>query len=191
MIDHIYLPVTDLKRSETFYGAMLGPLGKSERWHIKAQSGYPGLTGFGEPGIPGFWVKTSKTTCAELYVAFAAKNEAAVNKAYEAALANGGKDNGRQGCGRSGIPAITRPMCSIPTATMWRSATSPGFMNNVCAAARSEPARRHAGLVYPPSRILRGVALRCRRMPVVLLNSRIVGNPEVGQKRVGGSWPDW
>ena len=31
MIDHIYLPVTDLKRSATFYGAMLGPLGYSER----------------------------------------------------------------------------------------------------------------------------------------------------------------
>jgi len=85
--------VTDLKRSETFYGAMLGPLGKSERWHFKAQAGYPDLTGFREPGIPGFWLKASKTTCAELYVAFAAKNEAAVNKAYEAALANGGKDN--------------------------------------------------------------------------------------------------
>jgi hypothetical protein len=55
------------------------------------------LTGFGEPGIPGFWLKASKTTCAELYVAFAAKNEAAVNKAYEAALANGGKDNGAPG----------------------------------------------------------------------------------------------
>jgi hypothetical protein len=37
--------------------------------------------------------------------------------------------------------------------------------------------------VYPPSRILRGVALHCRRMPVVLLNSRIVGDPEVSQKR--------
>src|ERR1700757_4564828 len=86
MIDHIYLPVTDLKRSETFYGAMLGPLGKSESWHFKD------LTGFGEPGIPGFWLKASKTTCAELYVAFAAKNEAAVNNAYDAALANGGKD---------------------------------------------------------------------------------------------------
>jgi catechol 2,3-dioxygenase-like lactoylglutathione lyase family enzyme len=73
MIDHIYLPVTDLKRSETFYGAMLGPLGKSERWHFKAQAGYPDLTGFGEPGIPGFWLKASKTTCAELYVAFAAE----------------------------------------------------------------------------------------------------------------------
>ena len=91
MIDHIYLPVTDLQRSETFYSAMLGPLGKSERWHFKAQAGYSDLAGFGEPGIPGFWLKASKTTCAELYVAFAAKNEAAVNKAYEAALANGGK----------------------------------------------------------------------------------------------------
>src|SRR6202035_1571088 len=78
MIDHIYLPVTDLKRSDTFYAGMLGPLGKSERWHFKAQAGYPDLTGFGEPGIPGFWLKASKTTCAELYVAFAAKNEAAV-----------------------------------------------------------------------------------------------------------------
>ena len=57
MIDHIYLPVTDLKRSDTFYGGMLGPLGKSERWHFKAQAGYPDLTGFGEPGIPGSWLK--------------------------------------------------------------------------------------------------------------------------------------
>ena len=76
---------------------MLGPLGMSERWHFKAQAGYPDLTGFGELDIPGFWLKASKTTCAELYVAFAAKNEAAVNKAYEAALANGGKDNGVPG----------------------------------------------------------------------------------------------
>ena len=97
MIDHIYLPVTDLKRSGIFYGGMLGPLGMSERWHFKAQAGYPDLTGFGEPGIPGFWLKASKATCAELYVAFAAKNEAAVNKAYEAALANGGKDNAAPG----------------------------------------------------------------------------------------------
>ncbi len=57
MIDHIYLPVTDLNRSETFYGAMLCPLGKSERWHFKAQAGYSDLAGFGEPGIPGFWLK--------------------------------------------------------------------------------------------------------------------------------------
>ena len=40
-------------------------------------------------------------------------------------------------------------MCSIPTATMWRSATSPGFTNNVCAA-HAPSRRRHAGLMYPP-----------------------------------------
>ena len=73
--------MTDLKRSDTFYGGMLGPLGMSERWHFKAQAGYPDLTGFGEPGIPGFWLKASKTTRAELYVAFAARNEAAVRGA--------------------------------------------------------------------------------------------------------------
>jgi hypothetical protein len=33
-----YLPVTDLKRSDTFCGGMLGPLGKSERWHFKAHA---------------------------------------------------------------------------------------------------------------------------------------------------------
>ena len=51
MIDHIYLPVTDLKRSDTFYGGMLGPLGMSERWHFKAQAGYPGLWRAGHSGL--------------------------------------------------------------------------------------------------------------------------------------------
>jgi hypothetical protein len=76
---------------------MFGSLGMSKRWHFRAQAGYPDLACFGEPGIPGFWLNASKTTCPELYVAFAAKNEAAVNKAYEAAPANGGKDNGAPG----------------------------------------------------------------------------------------------
>src|SRR5260370_36056260 len=48
-----------LKRSETFYGAMLSRLGKSERWHFKAHAGYPDLTRSGEPGIPGLWLKPS------------------------------------------------------------------------------------------------------------------------------------
>jgi hypothetical protein len=103
MIDHIYLPVTALKRSDTFYGGMLGPLGKSERWHFKAQAGYPDLTGFGEPGIPGFWLKASRTTCAELYVAFAAKNEASVNKALR-----GSACQWRQGSWRARAAAAVR-----------------------------------------------------------------------------------
>jgi len=35
MIDHIYLPVTNLKRSETFYGAMLDPLRPSELFALR------------------------------------------------------------------------------------------------------------------------------------------------------------
>lgn len=34
MLDHIFLPVTDVKRSEHFYSAMLAPLGKAERWKL-------------------------------------------------------------------------------------------------------------------------------------------------------------
>jgi hypothetical protein len=140
MIDHIYLPATDLKRSDPFYGGMLGTLGKSERWHFKAQAGYPDLTGFGESGIPGFWLKASKTTCAELYVAFAAKNGRRWTRPTRQRLPMAARIMARQGCGRSSIPAITRPMCSIPTAAMWRSATSPSSTNKVCAA--HAPSRR-------------------------------------------------
>jgi catechol 2,3-dioxygenase-like lactoylglutathione lyase family enzyme len=97
MIDHIYLPATDLKRSDTFYGGMLGTLGKSERWHFKAQAGYPDLTGFGESGIPGFWLKGLKDHLRRALRRVRREERAAVDKAYEAALANGGKDNGAPG----------------------------------------------------------------------------------------------
>jgi hypothetical protein len=63
-----------------------------------------------------------------------------VDRAYDAAARNLTPKSACQGCGRSGIPAITRPMCSIPTATTWRSATRPGFTNNPCAA--HAPSRR-------------------------------------------------
>jgi hypothetical protein len=88
------------------------------------------------------------------------------------------------------VPTTSRQTSATRTDTTSRFATSPGFTNKVCA--RSESERRHPGLVDPPSRILRGVALHRRRMPVVLLNSRIVGDPEVGQKppsrKFGRSW---
>src|SRR5260370_32024900 len=105
---------------------MLGPLGKSERWHFKAQAGYPDLTGFGEPGIPGFWLKASKTTCAELYVAFAAKNEAAVDKAYEAAPANGGQDKwAPPPAPPGGRPPFPRQCPASPAGTLCTLLTPP------------------------------------------------------------------
>jgi catechol 2,3-dioxygenase-like lactoylglutathione lyase family enzyme len=96
MIDHIYLPVTDIERSPHFYGALLTPLGSANRWDFKAQAGWPDLYGFGGDR-PGFWLKRSTTTFPELYVAFIAPTEEAVQKAYDAALKNGGTDHGAPG----------------------------------------------------------------------------------------------
>src|ERR1700739_3125097 len=89
MIDHIYLPVTNIKRSLDFYSALLTPLGTSDRWKFEAKAGYPDLWGFGGPQ-PGFWLKESNASFAALYVAFAALSEQAVNEAFDAALAHGG-----------------------------------------------------------------------------------------------------
>jgi hypothetical protein len=60
MIDHIYLPVTDIDRSLEFYGAVLTPLGFAHRWDFKAQAGWPDLYGFGGDS-PGFWLKKSSS----------------------------------------------------------------------------------------------------------------------------------
>ena len=96
MIDHIYLPVTNIKRSLDFYSALLTPLAKADRWKFEAKAGYPDLWGFGGPQ-PGFWLKESNASFPALYVAFAALSEQAVNEAFDAALAHGGKDNGAPG----------------------------------------------------------------------------------------------
>ena len=45
----------------------------------------------------GFWLKRSTATFPELYVAFTATSKEAVERAYAAALANGGADNSAPG----------------------------------------------------------------------------------------------
>jgi len=51
MIDHIYLPVCDLKRSSEFYKKMLEPLG------IDMPYKFDRLLGFAINGEPGFCLK--------------------------------------------------------------------------------------------------------------------------------------
>jgi hypothetical protein len=53
MIDHIYLPVSDLKRSSEFY-KMLEPLG------IDMPYKFDRLLGFAINGEPGFWLKNGE-----------------------------------------------------------------------------------------------------------------------------------
>ena len=48
MIDHIYLPVSDLKRSSEFYKKVLGPLGIDMPYEV----GQPPIRGFAINNIP-------------------------------------------------------------------------------------------------------------------------------------------
>jgi catechol 2,3-dioxygenase-like lactoylglutathione lyase family enzyme len=103
MIDHIYLPVTDIDRSLNFYGAVLTPLDFAHRWDFKAQAGWPDLYEFGGDS-PGFWLKKSSRSVPELYVAFTALSEQAVQDAYDAALSHW-----RHGQRSPGVTAPLRP----------------------------------------------------------------------------------
>jgi len=96
MLHHISLGVVDLQRSAAFYDAALSALGYVRVWADKAAVGY-GCPGEGDklaiklrgdgvavPG-PGF------------HLAFAAPDRESVARFYEAALRQGGKDNGAPG----------------------------------------------------------------------------------------------
>ena len=96
MIDHIYLPVTNIDRSLRFYEAVLTPLEFGNRWDFRGQGAWPDLYGFGGDS-PGFWLRKSSRSVPELYVAFAALSEQAVQDAYHAALSYGGTDSGAPG----------------------------------------------------------------------------------------------
>ncbi len=72
MFDHVGLPVSDFARSLSFYRAALEPLGYGLESH-DAQAG------------------------GALHLAFQAKDRASVQRFHAAALAAGGKDNGKPG----------------------------------------------------------------------------------------------
>ena len=102
MIDHLSLGVTDLKRSRAFYDAVLKPLG----YVCSAEQPY--AYAFGpprenpQPGIGThayvFWIgHEPKAQPANGHVAFVAPSRAAVDAFYGAAIAAGGRDNGKPG----------------------------------------------------------------------------------------------
>src|SRR5260370_18774208 len=81
MIDHIYLPVSDLQRSSAVYKKVLGPLGIDMPYEV----GQPPIRGFAINNIPGFWLKNGEVA-KDLYVAFTAKSADAVRASYKAGL---------------------------------------------------------------------------------------------------------
>jgi catechol 2,3-dioxygenase-like lactoylglutathione lyase family enzyme len=98
MLDHVGYPVSDYARSKAFYLAALAPLGYTLFREITdAETGGHGdHAGFGAPH-PDFWIGTGKACATTTHVAFRARDRAAVDAFYKAALAAGGRDNGAPG----------------------------------------------------------------------------------------------
>jgi catechol 2,3-dioxygenase-like lactoylglutathione lyase family enzyme len=95
-IHHLSFAVTDLARSGAFYDATLSTLGHVRVWARAAAIGY------GPPGSADkFAIKLAARAVSVprqgFHVAFSAPSREAVDAFYQAALANGAKDNGGSG----------------------------------------------------------------------------------------------
>jgi catechol 2,3-dioxygenase-like lactoylglutathione lyase family enzyme len=89
MIDHTSLPVSDLTASKAFYTRALAPLGHEVLFED------PSVVGFGVPPKPEFVIVASESAFAPIHVAFAASKRSLVDAFYAAAIAAGGRDNGK------------------------------------------------------------------------------------------------
>lgn len=97
MLDHVGISVRDVARSRAFYLAALAPLGYGIVMEV-GDDGKGGSTyvGFGA-GKPEFWIGIGATPTVHTHIAFTAKDRAAVDAFYAAALAAGARDNGPPG----------------------------------------------------------------------------------------------
>ena len=103
MIDHISLGVSDLARSRAFYDIVLATLGHRRVLNINDDPDYI-ASGYGPAEVePQFWIGCGKEEVPApvppegQHVAFTAPDRRSVDAFYDAALATGGKDNGRPG----------------------------------------------------------------------------------------------
>ena len=93
MIDHTGLTVSNFARAREFYTAALQPLG----YGVIMEFGE--AIGLGELATrkPDFWVAAGEPVKPSLHFAFRAASREIVDKFHAAALAAGGRDNGRPG----------------------------------------------------------------------------------------------
>jgi catechol 2,3-dioxygenase-like lactoylglutathione lyase family enzyme len=100
MLDHVFLPVSDLERSISFYTAALLPLGINRLFDFDGNNGPPGhpdLKGFGANGRIFFWLREGLADNRAAHIGFVANSREQVNAAYAAAIAAGAIDNGLPG----------------------------------------------------------------------------------------------
>ncbi len=97
MIDHIGFPVSDYERAKWFYTKALAPLGYALIAEVQQDDNDAKACGFGINGKPDFWVGGEGGLDRPLHVAISAKDHAAVDAFYKAALSAGGRSNGAPG----------------------------------------------------------------------------------------------
>lgn len=102
MFDHVTLGVNDVSAAKTFYDAVLGTIGLRCVAEEKDASGQLGAAGYGLKKA-FFWVcrpldeTHPAAACNGTHVAFKANTKEQVRAFYDAALKNGGSDDGPPG----------------------------------------------------------------------------------------------
>jgi catechol 2,3-dioxygenase-like lactoylglutathione lyase family enzyme len=102
MLHHISLGVSHIELAATFYDAVLSPLGYVRVWDDVRPGEADQAVGYGPAGggdklALKHHPKGQRPPGPGFHLAFAAPNREAVQRFHEAALANGGKDNGGPG----------------------------------------------------------------------------------------------
>ncbi len=98
MLDHLGFSVRNLKVSRMFYENALKPLGIKPLMEVT-----PEMTGTDDSHVgfgadrPFFWIGTGGKPSPGMHVAFLAQSRKTVDEFYAAAIAAGGKDNGKPG----------------------------------------------------------------------------------------------
>lgn len=98
MIDHTGLTASDFEKSKLFYLKALSPLGYTLLAEFPASvTGNSDVAGFGIAPKPDFWLASGETQKPRVHIAFRAQTRAQVDHFYQAAMASGGRDNGKPG----------------------------------------------------------------------------------------------
>ncbi len=100
MLDHVSIPVSDIRRSRLFYEQALAPLGYRLIHDFEHAVSFAVSDGYGISSDPGgeFWIYQGDVApCPAVHWAFSAASRQVVALFYDAALAAGGKDNGKPG----------------------------------------------------------------------------------------------
>ncbi len=91
VLDHVSLPVRDLKAARAFYSATLGAIG------MRINLDFSSAFGLGSRDENIFWLTRNRKASGHAHYAFRVDHRDEVDAFHAAALAAGGKDNGKPG----------------------------------------------------------------------------------------------